>query len=198
MVGFFVLIFLLTLILLPVGLIKPSLFQKLSITTRKRAVGIFGGILIASFILIGITAPKVTPSVKSETGHGSKEISPKVSPSIQNISPSVKEVTKAPTPTPTPSPTKKPTPTPTKKITPTPTRVITTIPTAAPTVVTIAPTNPPTEAPTAPYVCNCSKTCTQITTCAEAQYQLNTCGCSVRDADHDGVACDSAPLHCQN
>jgi hypothetical protein len=27
---------------------------------------------------------------------------------------------------------------------------------------------------------------------------LNSCGCTARDADHDGIACDSAPLHCQN
>jgi len=48
------------------------------------------------------------------------------------------------------------------------------------------------------YTCNCKKTCTQITSCAEAQYQLNTCGCNQRDADHDGIACDGIPLHCQN
>lgn len=47
------------------------------------------------------------------------------------------------------------------------------------------------------YSCNCSKTCTQISSCAEAQYQLNTCKCFVRDADGDGIACDGAPLHCQ-
>lgn len=41
------------------------------------------------------------------------------------------------------------------------------------------------------YACNCSKTCPQMSSCAEAQYQLNTCGCSARDADHDGVACDA-------
>lgn len=40
------------------------------------------------------------------------------------------------------------------------------------------------------YSCNCSKTCAQMD-CAEAQYQLNSCGCSRRDADKDGVACDS-------
>lgn len=48
------------------------------------------------------------------------------------------------------------------------------------------------------YSCNCSKTCTQISSCEEAQYQLNTCGCKVRDNDRDGTACDAAPLHCQN
>lgn len=41
------------------------------------------------------------------------------------------------------------------------------------------------------YACNCSKTCAQMSSCAEAQYQLNVCGCTARDADHDGVACDS-------
>lgn len=40
------------------------------------------------------------------------------------------------------------------------------------------------------YACNCSKTCPNLS-CSEAQYQLNTCGCSARDADHDGVACDA-------
>lgn len=47
------------------------------------------------------------------------------------------------------------------------------------------------------YGCDCSKTCEQISSCAEAQYQLNTCGCKQRDADHDGIACDRAPLNCQ-
>lgn len=51
--------------------------------------------------------------------------------------------------------------------------------------------------PSSPYTCNCSKTCTQITTCAEAQYQLNVCGCKQRDQDKDGIACDGAPLNCQ-
>ncbi|MBP9759257.1 thermonuclease family protein [Candidatus Dojkabacteria bacterium] len=40
------------------------------------------------------------------------------------------------------------------------------------------------------YTCNCSKTCPNMS-CSEAQYQLNTCGCGARDADDDGVACDS-------
>lgn len=48
------------------------------------------------------------------------------------------------------------------------------------------------------WTCDCGKTCTQISSCAEAQYLLNTCGCSARDGDHDGIACDGAPLHCQN
>jgi len=41
------------------------------------------------------------------------------------------------------------------------------------------------------YTCNCKKTCPQMSSCAEAQYQLNICGCSARDGDDDGIACDS-------
>jgi micrococcal nuclease len=41
------------------------------------------------------------------------------------------------------------------------------------------------------WACNCSKTCAQMSSCAEAQYQLNNCGCSKRDGDDDGIACDS-------
>jgi micrococcal nuclease len=41
------------------------------------------------------------------------------------------------------------------------------------------------------YTCDCSKTCPNMSSCTEAQYQLNVCGCTARDADHDGIACDS-------
>lgn len=56
---------------------------------------------------------------------------------------------------------------------------------------TRVPTLKPTSIPAPKYVCNCSKTCAQMSSCDEAQYQLNVCGCSRRDADHDGVACDA-------
>lgn len=39
------------------------------------------------------------------------------------------------------------------------------------------------------YTCDCSKTCSKMSSCAEAQYQLIVCGCKARDAD--GIACDS-------
>lgn len=62
----------------------------------------------------------------------------------------------------------------------------------------IQPTQPPAYNPppsnsgsgSGAYTCDCSKTCPNLS-CAEAQYQLNVCGCSARDADHDGTACDS-------
>ncbi|MDD2483066.1 MAG: thermonuclease family protein [Candidatus Shapirobacteria bacterium] len=41
------------------------------------------------------------------------------------------------------------------------------------------------------FICDCSKACTKISSCEEAYYQLNTCGCSVRDNDGDGVPCES-------
>lgn len=41
------------------------------------------------------------------------------------------------------------------------------------------------------YSCDCSKLCSQIKTCDEAYYQLNNCGCTKRDADSDGIPCES-------
>lgn len=53
----------------------------------------------------------------------------------------------------------------------------------------VAPVAP--KAASSGYTCNCSKTCANMSSCDEAQYQLNTCNCSARDGDHDGIACDS-------
>ncbi|MCA9364334.1 MAG: thermonuclease family protein [Candidatus Moranbacteria bacterium] len=41
------------------------------------------------------------------------------------------------------------------------------------------------------YKCDCEKTCTQISSCQEAQFQLNECGCTDRDGNGDGLACGS-------
>jgi len=51
-------------------------------------------------------------------------------------------------------------------------------------------TSPPDQSSSA-YTCNCAKTCGQMVTCDEAYYQLNNCGCYKRDADSDGVPCES-------
>lgn len=82
----------------------------------------------------------------------------------------------------------------------TPASPTTTIPV---TTLVAAPASPPVTNPTPAavpvsnnnassgnYTCNCSKTCKQMS-CAEAQYQLHTCGCTARDGDDDGTACDS-------
>ena len=55
----------------------------------------------------------------------------------------------------------------------------------------VLPLVPSTPSSTDSYVCNCKKTCNEMSSCAEAQYQLNVCGCSRRDADKDGIACDA-------
>jgi hypothetical protein len=41
------------------------------------------------------------------------------------------------------------------------------------------------------WKCNCKKTCPQMSSCEEAYYQLNQCGCSIRDGDGDGVPCEN-------
>lgn len=68
----------------------------------------------------------------------------------------------------------------------TPTIVPYTPPTATPYV---APTNPLSEGGN--WTCNCSKTCPNMSSCEEAYFQLNTCGCSIRDGDKDGVPCEN-------
>jgi hypothetical protein len=50
--------------------------------------------------------------------------------------------------------------------------------------------SPATDLPAA-FACDCSKTCTAISTCDEAYFQLNECGCSIRDRDDDGVPCEN-------
>lgn len=60
-------------------------------------------------------------------------------------------------------------------------------PATQPRVVPIVPLK---QKATTGYTCNCSKTCPNMS-CQEAQFQLNECGCSRRDSDGDGLACDS-------
>lgn len=67
-------------------------------------------------------------------------------------------------------------------------------PTVGPTIKSETKAPPPTsgsEAGGSGYVCDCTKACTRMSSCAEAQYQLTVCGCAERDRDGDGVACDS-------
>lgn len=52
-------------------------------------------------------------------------------------------------------------------------------------------TTPPPVQSNSAYTCDCGKTCGQMATCDEAYYQLNNCGCYKRDADGDGVPCES-------
>lgn len=97
----------------------------------------------------------------------------------------------------TPTLTSTPTTAPTYKATAKPTPVITAAPTPVIKLATPIPTIAATPA-SGGTGCNCAKTCDEMTSCAEAQYQLNICKCTQRDRDNDGIACDGAPLHCQN
>lgn len=88
------------------------------------------------------------------------------------------------------------------------TPIPTIIPTSIPQPTRVPPTSvpyvpvyiPPTQMPQqvvpqtnsgGGFSCNCSKVCGAMASCEEAYYQLNTCGCSVRDGDHDGVPCET-------
>lgn len=50
---------------------------------------------------------------------------------------------------------------------------------------------PTTVAVNSNFTCDCSKSCTKISSCEEAYFQLNNCGCTTRDNDGDGVPCES-------
>lgn len=142
--------------------------------------------------VMGMTGEGTTPESEQEEVAGTTTVQDTPTPTA------IPESTAKPTPSPTQTPTAIPTQTPIIP-TPTPTRYIP--PTAKPTVYVPPPAQQNNSAPATSnggYSCNCSKTCTQISSCAEAQYQLNVCGCSVRDGDKDGIACDAGPLHCQN
>ena len=198
MTSLFVLIFLAALVALPISLIKPDIFSKFFNSTRKKNALIFGSILLASFILIGATNP-TTSKTSSPITEEKISAAPTESANIESVKPDTITITLAPTATLTPTPTIKPTSIPTS--TPVPTKkVIYYSPTPAAASVPInysTPTSQP-AVQNSGYGCNCSKTCTQISSCDEAQYQLNSCGCGARDGDDDGIACDSAPLNCQN
>ena len=40
------------------------------------------------------------------------------------------------------------------------------------------------------YSCDCSKGCDYMSSCEEAYFQLNECGCSERDGDNDSMPCE--------
>jgi micrococcal nuclease len=41
------------------------------------------------------------------------------------------------------------------------------------------------------FTCDCAKSCNDITTCAEATFQLKSCSCKALDGNNDGIACNS-------
>ncbi|MDO8269124.1 MAG: hypothetical protein Q7T54_00445 [Candidatus Levybacteria bacterium] len=194
MAGILSFIFVIALIALPISIIKPQIFSRFFNATRTKNAMILGGILSVLFVLIAITAP--TPTKDSTNANDTDSMQPTKSVDANPTQTTIEDLTPAPTETPTPTPTEVPTPIPTKIVKPT----------AEPTKKIVYPTSTPIPVVQAPavietsggYSCNCSKTCPQISSCDEAQYLLNECGCGARDGDDDGIACDGAPLNCQN
>lgn len=193
MADFLSIIFVIVLIALPISIAKPQIFSKFFNATRTKNSLILGGILAVLFVLIAVTAPAPTKD-SSSADQTQNTIAPTQTVEVSE-KPTIAPISQAPSPTPTPTstpvPTKKPTPVPTKIVTPTATKV----PLAYPTSTPAPQKNNETGGA---WVCDCSKTCPNISSCAEAQYLLNSCGCSARDGDNDGIACDGAPLRCQN
>ena len=200
------LIFILSPFIFIAFLIKPALLNNAikKDLSRKKIAGLFAGVVFTSFTSFAIfTEPVSAPQeIKIENksdfeskvlGDFDQDSEPLLTPNpLPSPSPSSSlEPTSIPTPVLKPTPVPSPTLAPTKKPTPIPTLA----PTKAPA--TIAPTSQPTSPPStsqptsASYSCNCSKTCPNMSSCAEAQYQLNVCGCSRRDGDNDGVPCES-------
>lgn len=203
-------VFLALLLLTPVfwlvAMAKPSLFSRLPINklNRIKLTGLSVAMLVTTFVGFGLT----TDYTQIESNREVKTPSPTQSPTEAVDEKSVQrdevegvssEIIIANSPTTTSDPTHSPTATnvPTRIPTIVPTKII--IPTRVPTIKISNPTSVPTNNSNGNWVCNCSLTCeTGISSCAQAQWLLKTCGCSARDRDKDGIACDSAPLHCQN
>lgn len=177
----------------------------LNLSPKLRIFSILGGVgcaLLLSCCLCSVFVTILTPNNQSGNannaiGKQQKEIekknevnkvalipneaTPTLTQTIVTITTTLEPTIITPTQIPTLEPTKitpQPTSIPTKKSTPVPLK-------------TTAPQKTPVSTPIQnKYVCNCSKTCPNMT-CPEAQYQLNICGCSARDKDNDGIACDT-------
>lgn len=148
------------------------------------------------------TEPTPTPIVQEITPSPTGDVlgvesSPSALPIIEQFFTPEPSLLSSPSLVPTPQPTPKPSPIPTPKPTPVPSPVPTPIPSPKPKPTPQQPSpimmsiQPSPQAPQGGWVCNCAKTCPQMSSCAEAQYQLNNCGCGARDADKDGIACDA-------
>ncbi len=155
---------------------------------------LFGSIWVAG-ITQGITSPTpATVSTPAPTILPSSTPVLTITPTttvVPTATPSTKVIL---SPTPAVQSVKKSIPTPTyhivipdkAKLTPTP------IPIYDPPASTSSNNSVPiTNNQSSGFTCNCAKTCPNMISCAEAQFQLNSCGCSARDSDHDGVACDA-------
>lgn len=153
---------------------------------------------VLKMVIVAVFGIIVITTLASSTKDEPEDVTPISSPQISQDSGKIEGVsvsTSMDVDEQTPNPVSTKSPTPASLSTPNPTIVPAQTSKPKPTT-PITPS--PNKSQNSNWTCNCSKTCTEISSCAEAQYQLNTCGCRTRDADHDGIACDSAPLNCQN
>ncbi len=199
----FVLLFLFCLIALPISLIKPSLFTKLSkglISKRKRAIGIFGGGVLAFFILIGITAPETKQAEGDIEGVSIESQQETITPALVPNPSAELPPLDIPSPSPSLSPSPTPTPTPTPKASIKPSNTPTPKPTSTPEP-TISPTPTPASVTTSsgstPSYGGGDKDCKDFSSHAEAQSYFESKGGSPSnnvddlDRDNDGIACES-------
>src|SRR3989344_4855863 len=112
MSGLFTFLFLITLGLLIISLVKPGFLNKLikrELSRKQSSLGI-SAILLILFVLIGITAPPVEKKDNSQVA--GESISQEVSPTPTIEPSSTPEPTQTPPPKPPPTPVKNPSPTP--------------------------------------------------------------------------------------
>ncbi len=134
----------------------------------KYGLGLFIAFILGS-VLMGSTGDQLNQYIKTES-----EVVEENQPVLTVTVPLFEEL---PTAYPTPSPFPSPTPLPTSNL-----DMFPTFTNPQPKVLNIQELEG--------FSCDCSKTCAAIVTCEEAQYLLNSCGCTARDGDHDGIACD--------
>lgn len=177
-----------------IGFLISPYSNQLFVKQFNNVIPVWGKIALAVFLFFGFVSTSSPPKASSPTPTDTPVIermmnsmtpTPTMTPEIQPALVTATESATTPSPSLSPSPSATATPTPIPTAAPTPR--LTPKPTKAPTPVPVAQ---PTQTTGGSWACDCAKTCPQMS-CAEAQYQLNTCGCSRRDADHDGTACDS-------
>jgi len=210
MINILILLFLLIPLIGGIWLVKPNLINQRvgKDFGRKKILSLSLVASLLNFVSIGVFAEPVakTPEAEQIVEESIEEIKIEEESDLSdqakeensilgvanqqeqsNLSPSPSSApTSSSSPTPTPSPRPQATPNPTLR----PTVKSTTIPvqtsTPAPEIRTLVSD----QKTSSNFSCNCSKACTQISSCEEAYFQLNNCGCNKRDGDNDGVPCE--------
>lgn len=168
------------------SLFIPPIYSRISSKLNLGFLNKFRYLIIIILFFSAVAAyPRelLTENKESVVGDSQKK-----QQSINQIDSKKEAITVIPTEKPTPTLTSMPTPISLPTSTPKPTMIVyptnTPDPTELPPIATQTPDGP------IGYMCDCGKVCGAMASCDEAYYQLNTCGCSQRDGDHDGVPCE--------